>query len=54
MITSWPREIEVGAERVGREHGVPARVVGDREHVDPRIVRELAREPQQLAARCSR
>ena len=51
MITSWPRDDEVGAERVGREHRVPARVVGDREHVDARVGGELARELQHLAAR---
>ncbi len=40
----------VGAERVGREHRVPARVVGDRQHVDPRVVGELPRELQHPAA----
>ena len=50
MITSCPREIEIRAERVGREHRVAARVVGDREHVDPRIGRELARHLEDLPA----
>ena len=39
-----PARDEVGPERVGREHRVPAGIVGDREHVDARIGGELARE----------
>ena len=39
----------VGAERVGREHRVPPGVVGDRQHVDARVVRQLAREVEHAA-----
>ena len=41
---------QIGPERVGREHRVPARIVGDREHVDPRVGGELARRLHHLAA----
>ena len=34
---------KVAPERVGREHRMPTRVVRDRQHVDPRVRRELAR-----------
>ena len=50
MITSCPRVDQVGPESVGREHRVPAGVVGDREHVDPRVLRELAGELEHLRA----
>ena len=39
-----PARDHVRAERVGREHRVTARVVRDREHVDPGIVGQLARQ----------
>ena len=46
-----PERQEVVPERVGREHRVPAWVVGDRKHVDPRVCRELPRLlPQRLTA----
>ena len=44
-----PRD-QIGPERVGREHRVPARVVGDREHVDARVGRELPRHLHHPAA----
>src|SRR5207249_6468973 len=37
---------QVGPEGVGRKHRVPSGVVGDREHVDPWIRGEVARESQ--------
>ena len=41
---------QIGPERVGREHRVPARVVGDREHVDARVGGELPRHLHHPAA----
>ena len=39
---------QVGSERVRSKHCVAARVVGDREHVDPRMLRELTRQRQNV------
>jgi hypothetical protein len=41
---------QVGSQRVGREHRVSAGVVRDREHVDPRVRREVSRKLQDPAA----
>ena len=41
---------QIGPERVGREHRVPARIVGDREHVDARVGGELPRHLHHPAA----
>ncbi len=45
-----PARDEVGSERVGGEHRVPARVVRDREHVDPWVRGEIPREREHLRA----
>ncbi len=45
---------EIGAERVRREHRVAAGVVGDREDVDARILRERARSLEHLSSAVGR
>ena len=45
-----PARHQVRPEGVRREHRVAAGVVGDREHVDPRVLRELAGEIEHLRA----
>ncbi len=53
MITSWLPRLQLGPEPVGREHRVPSRVVGDREHVDARIGGKLARHLHHLTVAVS-
>ena len=45
---------QVRAQRVGREHGVATRVVGDRQHVDPRVGGQRPRLIDERAAALGR